>query len=77
MVDNIQTVALTRHTQRMREQTARASPMYGSLLASHDTEQLRAAVRANTLGGGTTVLPGHFLRLGNFFLRFALHTIRF
>jgi hypothetical protein len=51
--------------------------MYGLLLASHDAEQLRAAVRANALEGGTTVFHGHFLRLGHFFLRFALHTIRF
>jgi hypothetical protein len=47
------------------------------LLASHDAEQLRAAVRTDALHGGATVLHGHFLRLGHFLLRFALHTIRF
>jgi len=51
--------------------------MGGLFLASHDPEQFRPAVRADSLEGGASILHGDFLRLSDFLLCLALHTISF
>jgi len=51
--------------------------MSALLFASHDAEQLRAAIGADTLHGGPAVLHRYFLRLGDFLLCFTFHTIGF